>query len=259
MPLFLAINKFMETERPVSFEELIDLRPRTNEVARVLQTQLVQHLETLRPLLDPARVLGKGSATGRISWMEKSLAEFRGLYEKFARLFRAPLELDPDSVGEIGGKFEVHPWTYIHEARTERETRKITMTSPTRWIVSYPNEMGLDRIKAIVSGAESGDTAPQNQFLLHALLLRLVVEKSPRVVELMKALRFEFEILPCPELHGLPLVTLRFALPSFRPNDSLILKATSLSGVPAFIELVDIEAVRAMKDPTMEQLAKIVG
>ena len=53
--------------------------------------------------------------------------------------------------------------------------------------------------------------------------------------------------------------SVRFALPSFRPNDSLILKATSLSGVPAFIELVDIEAVRAMKDPTMEQLAKIVG
>ena len=249
----------MEKERPVSFEELIELRPRTNEVARVLQAQLVQHLETLRPLLDPARVLGKGLANGRISWMEKSLAEFRGLYEKFARAFRAPVELDPDSLGDTDGKFEVHPWTYIHEARTERETRKITMTSPTRWIVSYPNELGLDRIKAIVSGTESGDIAQQNHFLLHALLLRLVVEKSPRVVELMKVLRFEFEILPCPELHNLPLVTVRFALPSFRPNDALMLKATSLSGVPAFIELVDIEAVRAMKDPTMEQLAKIVG
>ena len=249
----------METERPVSFEDLIELRPRTNEVASVLQAQLTQHLETLRPLLDPSRVLGKGSGTGRISWMEKSLAEFRGLYEKFARAFRAPLELDTDSLGDTDRKFEVHPWTYIHEARTERDTRRITMTSPTRWIVTYPNELGIDRIKAIVSGAESGDIAPQNHFLLHTLLLRLVVEKSPRVAELMKALRFEFEMLPCAELHGLPLVTVRFALPSFRPNDSLILKATSLSGVPAFIELVDIEAVRAMKDPVMERLAKIVG
>ena len=249
----------MDTPRSLTFEQLFELRPRTNEVARHLQARLVQHLETLRPLLDPVRVLGKGSATGRISWMEKSLAEFRALYEKFNRKFRAPLELDTDALNDTETKFEIHPWEYIHEPRSGDESRRITMTTPTRWAITYASDLPLDRVKAIVAGAESGQHAPQHLFLLHALLLKLVVEKAPRVCELMKALRFEVELLPCPELHGLPLVTVRFDLPSYRPDDSLILKATSLSGVPAFIEIIDVEAVRAMKDPIKEQLEKIVA
>ncbi|MEI9893444.1 MAG: hypothetical protein WDN28_05975 [Chthoniobacter sp.] len=77
--------------------------------------------------------------------------------------------------------------------------------------------------------------------MLLAILLHMVVHKSPRVIQLMKALRFEVTSTPSEELHGLPLTTVGFALPSFRPDDSLIMKTTSLSGVPAFIELLDVK------------------
>jgi hypothetical protein len=44
-------------------------------------------------------------------------------------------------------------------------------------------------------------------------------------------------------------VTISSCLASFRPSDSLILAATRLSGVPAFIELIDVDAVQTLHDP----------
>jgi hypothetical protein len=114
-------------------------------------------------------------------------------------------------------------------------------------------------MKAMATGREQSQSPLQQRFVLLTILLQLVLQKSPRVSQLMKALRFEIETTPCEELYGLPLTTVSFALPSFRPDDSLIMKATSLSGIPAFIELVDVEVVRAMKDPIKEQLERIVS
>jgi hypothetical protein len=49
-------------------------------------------------------------------------------------------------------------------------------------------------------------------------------------------------------LGELPLVTIRSCLSSFRPANSLILAVTRLSGVQAFIELIDIDAVHRLQD-----------
>jgi hypothetical protein len=45
--------------RKVSLEELPELRRKTEAVSNFLHGQLAQHLETLRPLVAPERVLGK--------------------------------------------------------------------------------------------------------------------------------------------------------------------------------------------------------
>lgn len=237
----------------------MELRPKTNEVASYLRSLLVQHLEALRPLLDPARVLGKPGGTGRVAWMEKNLGEFRALYEKHARPFRFPPDFDPEILEEDAAGIDVQPWEYPYEARTERESVRITMTSPTRWTLSYANDISPERMKRMVAGREQSQVASQHRFVLLALLLKLVVQKSPRVVQLMKVLRFDFESEPCEELYGLPLITVRFALPSFRPDDALLIKAANLSGIPAFIELIDMNAVRAMSDPLKVDLEKIVS
>jgi hypothetical protein len=249
----------MDTPRTYTFDEISQLRPKTNEVARFLQAQLTQHVETLWPLLDPARILGKTAGGARISWMDKTLGEYRSLYEKFSRPFRFPEEFDADMIYDAGAKLDVHPWEYTYEARTEQETKRITMSTPTRWLLNYSCDLSLGRMKAMATGREQSQSPLQQRFVLLTILLQLVLQKSPRVSQLMKALRFEIETTPCEELYGLPLTTVSFALPSFRPDDSLIMKATSLSGIPAFIELVDVEVVRAMKDPIKEQLERIVS
>jgi hypothetical protein len=249
----------METPRTYTFDEISELRPKTNEVTRYLQTLLTQHVETLRPLLDPACILGKAGGSGRISWMDKSLGEYRTLYEKLSRPFRFPSEFDLDMVNDAGDRLEVHPWEYQYEARSGQEAKRITLTSPTRWVLSYGSDLPIARMKAMVAGREQSQLALQQRFVLLAILLNLVVQKCPHVALLMKALRFELGMAPCEELHGLPLVTVTFALPSFRPDDTLMLKATVLSGVPAFIELLDPEVVRQMKDPIKEELERIVS
>ncbi len=248
----------MENPRTYTFDEISELRPKTNHVARFLQTLLAQHIETLRPLLDPACILGKAGASGRISWMDKSLGDYRALYERQSRPFRFPTEFDLDTVNDAGDRLEVQPWEYSYEVRSGQESKRITITSPTRWVLRYGSDLPLDRMKAMVAGREQGQLGLQQRFVLLAVLLNLVVQKSPHVAQLLKALRFELGTAPCEELHGLPMVTVSFALPSFRPDDALILKATVLSGVPAFIELLDPEVIRQMKDPIKEELERII-
>jgi len=243
----------------MTLEQLLDLRPKTDSIAHLLRERLARHLETIRPLLDPARVLGKASGASRIAWMDKSLTEFKTLYQKYGGPFRLPVEFDFESLEDAGARLDLTPWEYTYEIAAEREKRQVAVTSPTRWIVSFGSEYSPERMKTAVSNREPGQPANIQRFVIHALLLMLVFQKSPKLIELLRALRFEIETVPVPELHGLPLVTIRFALPSYRPEDTLILKATGLSGVPAFNELVDLDAIRSMPDNLKLELEALIS
>ena len=62
-----------------------------------------------------------------------------------------------------------------------------------------------------------------------------------------------------PGLGDLELATLSSHLTSFRPPDELILSATGISGVSAFIELVDKDAAQSLRDPLREEIAEALG
>ena len=59
-------------------------------------------------------------------------------------------------------------------------------------------------------------------------------------------------------MKGLPVVTITSCLTSFRPADDLIQAATAFSGVPAFIELLDLDAVQTPKDFLKERLEELL-
>ena len=61
-----------------------------------------------------------------------------------------------------------------------------------------------------------------------------------------------------PGLGDLPLVVISSCIPSFRPSDDLVLATTTLSGVPAFIELIDVDAIRQLKDPLKPRLEEFL-
>jgi hypothetical protein len=46
-------------------------------------------------------------------------------------------------------------------------------------------------------------------------------------------------------------------VPSYRPTDDLLIAATRFSGVPAFIELIDLDAVTTLPDPIRITLTKL--
>ena len=76
-------------------------------------------------------------------------------------------------------------------------------------------------------------------------------------VQLLDDLRYDVRVEVGPRLGKLLLLLTNSRISSFRPPDELVLAAIRFSGVPAFIELVDTEAVRQLEDALRQQVARI--
>ena len=61
------------------------------------------------------------------------------------------------------------------------------------------------------------------------------------------------------EFGKLPVLSIHCTLGSFRPADELILAATRFSGVPAFIELMDLDAIEKLRDPFQKQIEELLS
>jgi hypothetical protein len=76
--------------------------------------------------------------------------------------------------------------------------------------------------------------------------------------QILGDLRYQVYPETVPGLGELPLMTITSCLPSFRPPNHLILMATRFSRVPAFIELIDVEALPNLTDPLKTRIAEIL-
>jgi hypothetical protein len=132
------------------------------------------------------------------------------------------------------------------------------MTSPLRWILSYGSNYSVAQAKQVLQGREQRRPEYLRQFAINALVLQIVLSRNPGVARLFQDLRYELKTETYPDLKGLPIVTITSCLTSFRPADDLILAATAFSGVPAFIELLDLEAVQTPKDTLKERLEALL-
>jgi hypothetical protein len=243
----------------VTLQELPELRRKTEAIARLLHEQLKQHLETLRPLLSPERVFGR-LAGGRtdVPGADRALAELQQAYRDFsAKPFDLPVEFDPQWLTLVGNRPELYPWEYVHEAKAGAESRPTTMTSPLRWALSYTSNYSLTQAKQVLAGKEQRRPEYLRQFVINALVTQLVVSRFAGLAQLFSDLRYDLKPATSSELPRLPLVTITSCLPSFRPADDLILAATAFSGVPAFIELVDLDAIKSPKDTLREKLEEL--
>ena len=77
----------------------------------------------------------------------------------------------------------------------------------------------------------------------------------PALTQLIEDLRYEVETRDLADLGGLPVMVLKSPLETFLPPDDFILQVTQLSGIPAFQEIVGLEAVENMPDPLRESLS----
>jgi hypothetical protein len=250
--------------RSLTIPEVAELRGKTEAISKLLQTQLEAHLETLRPLFAPRRLLGKhmGGSAGRdeVPGADKALEELKQRYKEVAGPpFVLRPELRPETVSGIESRIELYPWEYDHPVRTGTETRTITITSPVRWVMSFDSDYSLSQVRRVLAGEEEKRADALGQFIANALVMAAVVRKFPALEALLHDLRFEVRVETASGLGKLPVVTVNSNLASFRPPDELILTATGFSGVAAFIELVDREAVQNLRDPLRERLGTILG
>jgi hypothetical protein len=240
------------TGQALSLQELPELRRKTEAVSRFLKDQITAHLETLRPLFAPERILGKyaGGKT-EAAGAERALAELQQNYKPFtAKPCDLPETLDANWLTLVGNALELHAWEYAHPV----QGKPIMMSSPVRWVVNYRANYTLAQVKDVLSGKETVRQDYLRQFVVNALVLQLTLSRNPGLVKLFQDLRYELKSEKPPELKGLPVATLTSSLTSFRPADDLILAATAFSGVSAFIELLDLEAVKSPRDALKEKL-----
>lgn len=243
-----------------NLDELLEFRGITERISAYLSKRLKEHLATLWPLLAPGRVLGKHvGARDSAARADEALADLR---EKFKQASGGPFdfkpELDEEVLTSVGSGVQVFPYEYSHELQGAKAGRVLAMTSPVRWVATYTSDYSLAQVWSVVEGVGDRRSPAVRQFVANALMFQVVLNRNHAAAQLLKDLRWDIEVMSLPGLDRLPLVTFGFRLPSFRPPDDLLLTAVRLSGVPAFIELIEPEAVARIEDPLRRQIETLL-
>ena len=244
-------------------EQIAELREKTEKVSKFLLDRLQNYLETIRPLLAPVRVFGKHTRSATREDVPGAEAAIRKLREKYNEICSKPFSLSADlgenAVADLDGRIQLCPWEYTHEAKSGAETKTITVTSPVKNVLTYKSPYSLSQIRLTVAGKGDRRQDDMREFLVAALAMQSTLEKFPGIVRLLKDLRYDVQVDKCPGLGDLPLVVINSCVPSFRPADDLVLATCNLSGVPAFIELIDSEAIHQMEDPLKPRITELLG
>jgi hypothetical protein len=246
----------------LSFEQLALVRKRTQAVAEFLEKRLGGYLDTLQSLLSPERLIGKlaGSRVEGLG-LDKGLAEVQENYKRFAgKPFDLPKDFETDWLSEVGARLDLHRWEYSREITTESAKRPILITSPTRWILTYgPGYSVAQAVQAFGRKQDRRGLDQLRQFVVSALVMQTLIARRSGIATLLTDLRYNVSTQPHPGLNGLPVVVIQSQIPTFLPPEPVIAAATELSGVPAFIELIDIDAVREMPDPFKERITRLIA
>ena len=88
--------------------------------------------------------------------------------------------------------------------------------------------------------------------------MQALITRSAGLASIFAELRYHITTQAHPGLSGLPLVVVQSQVTTFVPPESVIAAATELSGVDAFIELVDVEAIHQLSDPFQQRISQLV-
>jgi hypothetical protein len=248
--------------KSLSFEQLTIARKHTQAISGFLEQQLRTYLDTLRSLLLPERLLGRlAGSRFDVPGADKVLLELQESYRKLpGKPFDFPQEFDKEWLVEVGARLDLHRWDYSREIATESGKRPILFTSPTRWILAYGPGCSLAQaLQTLNRKQDRRDIDQLRQFVANALVMQCLIARSSSLASLLGDLRYSLSLNPHPGLNGLPLVVIQSQIPTFLPPEPLIITATEFSGVPAFIELIDTDAIRQLSDPFKERILTLIG
>lgn len=250
----MEIGKIMRKD--LDNEQFMTLRQSTEKIVGALGKRLKAHLEVLKPLFMPRKLLGtfvKSAAVDEITGSDKAFAELQKTYAAVCeKPFGLPKKL-PAPLAPISGQLDATPFKYTVYPG-ESKDKATTITAAARWILSYRSECPYNRLKAMISGAENRQADDMKQSLIDHLALVVFLKKFPALKQLLNDLRYGVEVVTLEDLGGLPVVTLSASIDTFLPSNDFILQVTQLSGIPAFQEIVDLEAIENLPDPLKNEL-----
>jgi hypothetical protein len=237
-------------------EQFRKLRQNTDKITSSLDKRLKGHLDVLGPLFAPKKLLGAYIKSTTMEDMPDSDKAYAALQEQYAAICEKPFglarKLTPP-LPPISSKLDATRFKYALKTG-ESEDKATTITAATRWIVSYRTDCPYTRLKAMLLGEETRQPDDMKQSLIDHLSLVVFLKRFPALTKLFLDLRYEVEIIKMEELGGLPVVLLKALMESFLPPDDFIVQVTQLSGIPAFQEILDLDAVDNMLDPLKDAL-----
>jgi len=241
-------------------QRLLELRKLTRAISESLRGEVLDILGTLAPLLRPKSLLGsyiQGGPKESVRGADRALKDLQNVYDSVAgtnpfnlpRELRTPLPIDSSSL-------EITPFEYTHSAKSKRQSREITITSPLRWVLGFSG-FSLEKLR---EGLESGDPTEfrAQEFVLNFLIVHVGVSLQKGVSQLFEALRFPVSVHEAPEFGKLPITLISSVIPTVRPSDDTIIESAEVSGMPAFEEVVDLEAILQLKDPLRDRLTDLI-
>jgi hypothetical protein len=248
--------------KTLSFEQLAIARKHTQAISGFLEHQLRTYLDTLRSLFLPERLLGKlAGSRFDVPGADKAFSELQENYRKLpGKPFDFPQEFEKDWLVEVGARLELHRWDYSREITTESGKRSILFTSPTRWILAYgPGYSVTQALQTLARKQDRRDIDQLRQFVVNALVLQSLISRSASLASLLGDLRYSLSLNPHPGLNGLPVAVIQCQISTFLPPEPLIVAATEFSGVSAFIELIDTDAIGRAPDPFKERILALIA
>jgi hypothetical protein len=252
----------MSETREIRLEEMIRLRQVSQKISRFLQQRLMQYLSTLSVFFMPRRLFGSHVQSAFKDPVKDADVNLQTLQEAYRRVCRSPFNLGSkleSPLPAIKSKMELYPWesTYAIENAGSRKT--ITITSPVKWVLGYSSAYSLSRLRGAVAGTEEKNPEEMKSFLVNSLIIDMALTKTPGLKRILEGLRYTVGTERSPELGELPLTTVSSCIPSFRPQDEMILNAIQLSGSTAFEELVELDAIRNFEDAFKAELLEVAG
>lgn len=250
----------MNQEKPsptITFEQLADLRDKTERVAGYLLERLRTHLSAVSLVLAPKWTLGK--YVGSREAAPRADEAYAQLLEQYKAACGKPFdlrgELDEEALSAMEHGIDVQPWEYTHDANG----KSVLITNPFRWVVTYKSDYDLASMRNLFLSRGTPRTASVRHFVVNALAIQVVLARTPAVAQLLRDLGYEITAEAPPGLGKLAMLTVSTRLSSFRPADDLILAATRFSGVPAFFELMQMDALSKMDDPFRRKIEELAG
>lgn len=242
----------MEIQRKnLDNDAFLRLRQATERISKILFNRLRRHLDIIKPLFIPAKLLGVYVKTQHMEDVIGSDKAFAELQERYAELSSKSYGLHPKlqhPLPPISNQLEVTPYQYPIHFESSKE-KKVIITSPTRWIVAYQSACPLSRFKSMLTGEEARQDEELKRCICDHLVFQIFLERFSGLRQLLEDLRYSVEVTRLTELGDLPVVVLKAPLFTFLPPDSFIMQVTQLSGIPAFQEIIDHEELERISDP----------
>jgi hypothetical protein len=249
--------KNKSTPSSITFEQLADLREKTDRVSSHLADRLRGHLSALAPILTPRRVFGR--YVGSKETVARADEAYAQLLDRYKAVCGKPFdlrsELDDDALTAMEHGIEIYPCEYAHDV----DGKQIAISQPFQWWLTFRSDYTPAEMRNLLAGKGERRVAAIRHFVVNAIATKIVLDRAAGAMSLLQDLRYEIGHETPPGLGKLPMVVVRSPLASLRPPDNLIQTATRFSGVPAFIELIDLDAIQSLADPFLAGVENSIG